>query len=107
MNEADNNNQASKQKASYPAIWSLVLSICGAVCFLAFFTMEYLTCCIAVLGVPCCALASLLGIAAIMQKTQRYRRLWWLGIVGISISAISTTLFLVWYVPFAWWLMTL
>ena len=95
MSEADDNNQPSNQKASYPVIWSLLLSMCGASCFLAFYALENLPCCIGLLGVPCCALASLLGIVTLCQRSQSYPRLWWLAIVGISISAVSIILFVI------------
>ena len=94
MNEADDNNQPSRQKASYLAIWSLVLSICGACCLLALWYVDWLVtkdpdAYVLVLELPYCVVALLLGIAALIQRTQSYRRLWWLAIVGISICAVS------------------
>ena len=110
MSEAGDNNQPSKQKASYLAIWSLVLSICGVCCFLEFFIIqwviiEYLACCIGILAVACCALSSLLGIGVLIQRSQRDRRLWWLAIVGIGISAISIILSVTWAIVALFWLL--
>ena len=92
--------QTSKQKVSYLAIWSLALNICGIICLSPFITpwliIEYVTPCVAV---PCCALALLLGIAALIQRTQSYRRLWWLALVGIGIFTVSIIIFVIWVVP--------
>ena len=108
MSEAGDNNQPSKQKASYLAIWSLALSICGAFCFLVFITglviIGNLDDYVLILQFPSCALASLLGIAALVQRSRRYRRLWWLAIVGISISAISIILVVIWIVYVFFWI---
>ena len=95
MTETDDNNQPSKQKMSYLAICSLALSICGVFCFsVLFIILGNPACCIWVLAVACWALASILGIAALIQRSRCHRRQWWLAIVGISISVMSLIQFI-------------
>ena len=97
MTETDDNNQPSKQKVSYLAIWSLALSMCAAICFLQAFIADWvdirdLEGYVLGLAFICGALSFFLGLTALIQK----RSLWWLSLVSFGICAGMGFLTVMW-----------